>query len=192
MVILKMKSKTKKDSLVAIFKRTFPKDTTTFVKNPKGDTWASIKGKKAAEQHLSNTSINWGKQIALDNADKYPLRVRKKKHQLQHTSDMTDKKVTLTMFDHGLVDGDIITIYHNTKLVKEKIKLRSELQPIVLTLKLKRGKNTILVYCENEGSIRPNTSSIYLSNGEKIVLNASYQENGVIAFRRVKPKKQRV
>lgn len=70
--------------------------------------------------------------------------------------------VTLTFWDHGQVDGDIINIYLNGQLIKADLKLDGSRQSFPVTLM--SGQNIFEVEAVNEGSVSPNTASVKISD----------------------------
>lgn len=71
----------------------------------------------------------------------------------------------IKVWDNRTVDGDIISIYHNGKLVKEKINLVKEKKEFSITLD--RGKNIIVMHAVNLGEIPPNSAAMNVRVGNK-------------------------
>ena len=86
------------------------------------------------------------------------------KGNLQNVS-VSQRNVTLTFWDHGKEDGDIITIYLNGNILRENLKLTNKKQsfPVILN----PGSNLFEVEAKNEGSIPPNTASVRISHVTK-------------------------
>ncbi len=76
------------------------------------------------------------------------------------------KTVELGVWDHGTIDGDIISLYVNGKLVLDQYTLKgpSEIKKVSVTLD-NLGYNYILMYAHNEGSIPPNTCALSINDG---------------------------
>ncbi len=85
----------------------------------------------------------------------------------QNLTDVTvDRRdVTITVWDHGAEDGDIITIYLNGKVLKSKLLLTNKKQSF--QVKLTGGQNRFEVEAVNEGSTPPNTATVEISNVTK-------------------------
>jgi hypothetical protein len=86
------------------------------------------------------------------------------------SKDLTDvtvnrRDVTITIWDHGMEDGDIISIYLNGKILKSKLKLTNKKQSF--KVKLTGGQNRFEVEAVNEGSSPPNTATVEISNVTK-------------------------
>ena len=73
-----------------------------------------------------------------------------------------NQNITLTFWDHGTEDGDIINIYLNGASIRSGVLLKNAKQQI--QVKLHSGKNIFEVEAVNEGSVSPNTASVHLSN----------------------------
>lgn len=86
------------------------------------------------------------------------------------SKDLTDvtvgrRDVTITVWDHGNEDGDIINIYLNGKVLKSKLRLTKKKQ--VFRVNLSGGQNRFEVEAVNEGSQSPNTATVEISNVTK-------------------------
>ncbi len=84
--------------------------------------------------------------------------------------DLTDvtvdrRDVTITVWDHGTEDGDIISIYLNGKVLKSKLLLTKKKQSF--QVQLTGGQNRFEVEAVNEGSTPPNTATVEISNVTK-------------------------
>lgn len=81
-------------------------------------------------------------------------------------SDVTvsSDSITVSVWDHGTVDGDIIDILLNGKVIPGGKNVTLAAKPKDFNLKLNPGKNTIAIYAVNEGTLAPNTASIKISN----------------------------
>lgn len=81
----------------------------------------------------------------------------------------TADSVKIILYDDGEIDGDIITIFDNGKIVVNKLLLTKEPYQINLLLPLNNSKHTIELMAENEGSIPPNTAYMLVLAGEERV-----------------------
>ena len=66
----------------------------------------------------------------------------------------------VALYDNGQIDGDTVSIYHNNKLVAEKVGLSAS--PIRLSINVSKSEphHELIMVAENLGSIPPNTSVI--------------------------------
>ena len=72
------------------------------------------------------------------------------------------QNITLTFWDHGTEDGDIINIYLNNRLIKGNLRLKKSKRSF--PVQLNSGKNRFVVEAVNEGTVSPNTASVRISN----------------------------
>ena len=99
---------------------------------------------------------------------------------------VTDKKITLNIYDNAEVDGDSISIYYNGRLIKNHIRLTDKPAVIELTLDENTILHTIVMYAENLGSIPPNTALMIFTDSKgkryEIFSKATLQENAELIF----------
>lgn len=96
---------------------------------------------------------------------------------------LQNRKVRISVWDNGQIDGDIVSVYVNGKQVIRQITLDgpSNKYSIDVTLDYE-GYNYILLYAHNEGSIPPNTASISVDDGAPRVfqLSSNLSTNGYV------------
>ena len=79
----------------------------------------------------------------------------------------------ITLYDHKIVDGDIVSINFNGDWILEQYSLEGIATNLKLRLN-KEGKNYLLLHAENEGRNPPNTMAVaYMYNGEKQIITLS-------------------
>ncbi|MGB7393463.1 MAG: hypothetical protein WA913_03620 [Pricia sp.] len=86
----------------------------------------------------------------------------------------TNDEVSVSLWDHGRQDGDIVSIYLNGETVVSKHFLTYRKKNVRFKLDATRS-NELFLYAHNLGNAPPNTVSIELTDGatsEKIVLNS--------------------
>lgn len=71
-----------------------------------------------------------------------------------------------TIWDSGKEDGDIITIYHNEKVILNKHKITNK--KTTFEAALTEGLNTFKIVALNDGEIPPNTVNLEISDNERI------------------------
>ncbi|HMC98993.1 MAG TPA: hypothetical protein VKH37_02540 [Ferruginibacter sp.] len=96
------------------------------------------------------------------------------------------KKITLSIYDNGVVDGDTVSIFFNGKLLLDHQQVSEK--PIVLNIELdpNKARNELILFAENLGKISPNTSLIVVNAGDKryeLFSNANLEENAVLVFK---------
>lgn len=102
----------------------------------------------------------------------------------------TADSLTLTLYDNGEVDGDVVSVLLNGKMLFEKAALTTK--PNRKTIYIdKTGADSLqlVMYAENLGSIPPNTGILVVNDGEAIYevrFSADLQTNAAILLRRKK------
>lgn len=100
------------------------------------------------------------------------------------TVNIKNTNVTISIWDHGQIDGDIVSIYVNGKLFVDQEVLNGPGLPITFSTDLEfSGYNYVLLYAHNEGSIPPNTCTISIDDGEvneEFVLRSNLLTNGAV------------
>jgi len=93
-----------------------------------------------------------------------------------------NRGVTISLWDHSLIDGDIVSIYVNGKLVAEEVSLKGPSEKYVFDTELEyNGYNYILMFAHNTGSISPNTAAISIDDGsalKEFEVESSLSTNG--------------
>ncbi|MBW1705761.1 MAG: hypothetical protein JRJ86_11430 [Deltaproteobacteria bacterium] len=75
---------------------------------------------------------------------------------------VSSQTITVTFWDHGQEDGDIIDVLLNGKVLRGGILLKKAHQSF--TVNLTKGKNVFGVRAVNEGKVSPNTATVKFSN----------------------------
>lgn len=122
---------------------------------------------------------NYGQQV------KGSGTVGNRKVNIQQTIELGTPEFQVDLYDNGEVDGDIITVYFNGKVVAGKQTLTEK--PITLKLKADPSMNNELVmFAENLGSIPPNTALMKVSAGGKtyeVRLESNTEQSGGVNFK---------
>ena len=85
-----------------------------------------------------------------------------------------NENITVSLWDHGRQDGDVVSIYLNGETIISKYLLTYQRKKVNFKLDLNKT-NELFIYAHNLGSAPPNTVSIELTDGntsEKIILNS--------------------
>ena len=97
---------------------------------------------------------------------------------------INNTNVNISIWDHGQIDGDIVSIYVNGKLVVDEEVLDGPDFPITFSTDLEySGYNYVLLYAHNEGFIPPNTCTLSIEDGEvneRFVLESNLSRNGAV------------
>lgn len=75
-------------------------------------------------------------------------------------------KFVLDVYDQGKIDGDIIRMTHNGRVILDNYKILKQRKKIVL--ELTKGSNIITIFALNEGEISPNTPVMELIDGDQV------------------------
>ena len=95
------------------------------------------------------------------------------------------KDIELKLYDNGEVDGDIVSVFYNGKLLVDKQTLSTTALKINLRLDENVKVHTITLFAENLGSIPPNTALIVVTAGKKryeLRSSADLSKNAVLVF----------
>jgi hypothetical protein len=116
---------------------------------------------------------------------KSDIAFEKRKTDLLKTIQIENETFTVTLYDNGEVDGDIVSVFYNGKLILAN-KMLSE-KPITLTLDATTGNaiNELTMYAENLGEIAPNTALMVVNDGEKryeVRISSDLKNSGTIHF----------
>ena len=82
--------------------------------------------------------------------------------------------ITISLYDHGRADGDIVSIYLNGEQIVASHILTYKKKSFEVKLNLNKS-NDLFLYAHNLGNFPPNTVSLEIkdgSNSENIVLNS--------------------
>lgn len=94
--------------------------------------------------------------------------------------ELSDRNVDGSTWDHGQIDGDIITIQANDEEILSFHELDGPGNATNFSFKFdNKGFNYILLFAHNEGDIPPNTATIEL-NDQEFILSANLTENGYV------------
>ncbi len=89
-------------------------------------------------------------------------------------------KIRIEIVDPKFIDGDIVSVYFNGKILLRKEKVTE--QAHVFHIDLKKGENEILLFAHNLGTRPPNTASLKIFDGEndpkEIVIDSDFNQCG--------------
>ena len=117
--------------------------------------------------------------------------LKKRSNELVKTLTVKTPDVIVKLYDNGEIDGDIISVYLDNKLVLSAQRLTAN--PLVINLKMEEDneEHELTMVAENLGSIPPNTSLMIVESGEQrfdVRITSTEQKNAVVRFRYQKPK----
>lgn len=110
---------------------------------------------------------------------------------ITHKVKVVSPTITVSVWDHQIEDGDIISLLLNDKWVIQNYKLTKKKK--IFTLQLNEGNNSFILYAQNLGKYSPNTAAIIVDDGvkeHKIVLESNLKESGALEIK-YNPKKNK-
>jgi hypothetical protein len=94
--------------------------------------------------------------------------------------EISERSVTIEVWDHQTIDGDIVTIYANDEIIISNVELDGPSNPYVVNYTFtNNGFNYLALVAENEGDIPPNTCAVSI-DGTQFVLGANLETNGAM------------
>lgn len=78
---------------------------------------------------------------------------------------VNSKRITIQLYDNGVDDGDTVSVFFNGKLLLSHQRISEKPVTLEVDLDEKLGKNELILFAENLGSIAPNTALIIVSAG---------------------------
>jgi len=115
-----------------------------------------------------------------------PNRTRSRENELLQTIDVTNKEITVRLYDNGEIDDDTISVYLDNDVVL--LNKRLSASPLTITLKLENTdpEHVLVMVAENMGRIPPNTSLMIVQDGDKkyqVRITSTNQKNAMVRFR---------
>lgn len=112
-----------------------------------------------------------------------PEVLTKRNNDLVKTITTSAKEFKIELYDNGDIDGDRISVYHNSKLIVSNKMLTDK--PISFTIKAddNAAVHEFVMVAENLGSIPPNTSLMVITAGSKryeLFLTSTEQKNAMV------------
>ncbi|MDE0553711.1 MAG: hypothetical protein OXI24_05825 [Candidatus Poribacteria bacterium] len=118
----------------------------------------------------------------VNNEPNIPLEYRGRTVNVQGDIYVQSREITFRVWDHGQIDGDIISLVVNDRVVLDTFELRGPqaIREVVVTLEF-GGYNYVMLFAHNEGFIPPNTVALAIDDGvteQEIILEANLYTNG--------------
>lgn len=132
----------------------------------------------------------WLEDVPLASMDpsivELPERLKNRKVSVNERVILVDSEVVeLEIFDHQMIDGDIVSVNFNGDWILENFQLKGKPYPLKVKLN-KLGKNYILLHAINLGRKPPNTMALrYKFQGENktVVLTSNLDQSEIIEIR---------
>jgi hypothetical protein len=129
---------------------------------------------------------NTDKQPSQPNDDKEDIsKYEKRNTDIIKTIEVENESFKVDLYDNGEIDGDIVSVFYNDKLIVSHQKLSTT--PITLKLDASTGRkvNELTMYAENLGDIPPNTALMVVTDGEnryEVRIASDLKNSGTIRF----------
>jgi len=101
-----------------------------------------------------------------DTAAALPTGYAERKKNVIRTLTVNTDSIMLRVYDNGVVDGDIVSVIYNDKVVIDKLSLTSHAVEVKIPV-TKTGINTLVFHAHNLGEFPPNTALLEVLYGDK-------------------------
>lgn len=94
--------------------------------------------------------------------------------------EINTRTVNIQAWDHGTIDGDIISLIANDDVILDTYELDGPTNKVSVDYTFGyNGYNYLVLYAHNEGDISPNTAAISI-NGQEFTLESNLSTNGYV------------
>ena len=104
--------------------------------------------------------------------------------EVQRTLEVKRKEVKIKIWDNGIVDGDVLTLFLNGEQIVKNYRVTRKKLTIPVTLE--QTNNYIILHAINTGSISPNTVAVSVDDGTRdqvVILSSNLSTSGAIMVR---------
>src|SRR6266496_78484 len=131
------------------------------------DTIAVSGGKDSSVAKKSNPALKKSSPALIrDTVSFLPAGYAERKKNVVRTLIVNTDSIVLRVYDNGVVDGDIVSVVYNDRVVVDKLSLTS--RALVITIPVnKSGINTLVFHAHNLGEFPPNTAKLEILYGNK-------------------------
>lgn len=101
--------------------------------------------------------------------------------EVQRTLEVKNKQVKIKIWDNGIVDGDVLSLFLNGELLVKNYRVTRDKLTIPVTLD--QPHNYIILHAINTGSISPNTVAVSVDDGtseQMVILSSNLKTSGAI------------
>ena len=112
-----------------------------------------------------------------------PARRKHRRERVQHEERVavSTRTIRIGLYDNKRIDGDIVTILVNDRILVEHHLLTKA--PAYLEVELAPGPNTLVLHAENLGAVVPNTAAVIIEAGgqtQEVVLSSNLEQSEVV------------
>lgn len=119
-------------------------------------------------------------------SDNYELELSRKVN-INQVIEVQRPQLKLGIWDNGVYDGDVMTLYLNGKKMMEQYKVRK--RKVFIDVELSEKNNFLVLHADDLGEITPNTVAISIFDGKReqiIVMSSNLAESGAILIKQIK------
>ena len=98
--------------------------------------------------------------------------------------EVSSPNIQVKVWDNGIVDGDVLTLFINGKQVLESHRVSK--RKYGMNIKLDKKTNYLILHAEDLGDITPNTVAVSVDDGKReqiIILSSNLRESGAVMIR---------
>jgi hypothetical protein len=113
------------------------------------------------------------------------INFEKRNTNLLQTIKIENPTVRVDLYDNGVVDGDSISLFFNSRLILSHQRLSEKAITLTLNVNTNKAVNDLTMYAENLGTIPPNTALMVVTDGEKryeVPVTSDLQNSGTVRF----------
>jgi hypothetical protein len=120
------------------------------------------------QKYIAPPKIDSQKQVVAkkDSVSLLPQDYSERKKNVIRTLIVNTDSIVLRVYDNGVVDGDIVSVIYNDKVVIDKLSLTSHAVVVKVPV-TKEGINTLVFHAHNLGEYPPNTAELEILYGNK-------------------------
>ncbi|MCK9612803.1 MAG: hypothetical protein WC401_03905 [Bacteroidales bacterium] len=102
----------------------------------------------------------------------------------QGTIYVTGKNITIWLWDSGEIDGDVVTLVLNDKIILDSYTLEATKKELQVELP-NLGYNYLLLFVNSEGLLSQNTAALAIDDGtgeQSLIIQSSLQSSGAVSI----------
>ena len=115
-----------------------------------------------------------------------PINYENRTKRIMRTLDILSDSIKIEFYDNGAIDGDIISVFYNGKLIVQHLMLLGTPAAFTIAIDKNNPQNEIVMYAENLGTEPPNTALLVVSDGTKkyeVDVSSDLKQSGTIYLR---------
>jgi hypothetical protein len=133
------------------------------------------------ELHLTKPVLTEKSQAAISPRTQAYIQDTERAVKIDRVIRVQSDKIRLKVWDHGVVDGDVLTLFLNGERIIEKYRVNKRKWSIPVNII--KGENLLILHAEDLGDIKPNTVAVSIDDGideQIIILSSNLDESGAI------------